>query len=52
MDIPQILAIIIFTLQFSVSLIRDGETQEISFWDTVVGIILWNIILYAGGFWN
>ncbi len=52
MDIPQIVAIIIFTLQFSASLIRDGQTKEISFWDTVVRIILWNIILYAGGFWN
>lgn len=52
MDIPQIVAIIIFTFQFSVSLIRDGQTEEVSFLDTVVGIILWNIILYNGGFWN
>lgn len=52
MDIPQIVAIIIFTVQFSASLIRDGQIQEISFLDTVIGIILWNIILYNGGFWN
>ena len=52
MNIQQILAIILFTIQFTASLIWDGKDTKINFPSRTFSIILWNIILYFGGFWD
>lgn len=52
MDIWHILAIILFTTQVVGSLYWHGKTIEISFFEKVFCVIVWNVILYNGGFWN
>lgn len=47
MDIWYILAIILFTMQVVVSLFL-----KVSFFAKVFWVIVWNVILYNGGFWN
>lgn len=51
MDIWHILAIILFTMQTVVSLYWHGKTVEVSFFVKVFWVIVWNVILYNGGFW-
>ena len=52
MDIWHILAIILFTMQTVVGLYGHGKTVEVSFFVKVFWVIVWNVILYNGGFWN
>lgn len=52
MDIWHILAIILFTMQVVVSLFCHGKTIKVSFLAKVFWVIVWNVILYNGGFWN
>ncbi len=52
MDIWHILAIILFTMQTVVGLYWHGKTVEVSFFVKVFWVIVWNVILYNGGFWN
>lgn len=51
MDIWHILAIILFTTQVVGSLYWHGKTIEVSFFAKVFWVIVWNVILYNGGFW-
>lgn len=52
MNIWYILAIILFTMQVVVSLFCHGKTIKVSFFAKVFWVIVWNVILYNGGFWN
>lgn len=52
MEIPQILAIILFTMEFMAGVFFNGEYREIRFGWRTLSIIIWISILYFGGFWN
>lgn len=52
MDIWHILAIILFTIQVVASIFCHGETIKVNFLAKMFWVIIWNVILYNGGFWN
>ena len=52
MDIWHILAIILFTVQVVGSIFCHGETIKVNFLAKTFVVIVWNVILYYGGFWN
>lgn len=52
MDIWHILAIILFTVQVVGSIFYHVETIKVNFLAKTFVVIVWNVILYYGGFWN
>lgn len=52
MDIPQILAIILLSMEFCAGAIMHGKIRTISFGWRTLSIIVWISILYFGGFWK
>nr|WP_302937245.1 hypothetical protein [Megamonas funiformis] len=52
MDIWHILTIILFTTQIVSGILCNGNTVEINFLVRTFWVIIWNIILYNGGFWT
>ena len=51
MDIWHILTIILFTTQIVSGILCNGNTVEINFLVRMFWVIIWNVILYNGGFW-
>lgn len=51
MNVWHVLAIILFTMQVILALTDHGQIRKVSFPGNVVNVIIWNIILYYGGFW-
>lgn len=52
MDMPQILAIILLSMDFCSGVFLDGKLKTISFEWRTFSVIIWILILYNGGFWN
>lgn len=52
MDIPQILAIILLSMDFCSGVFLDGKLETISFGWRTFSVIIWILILYNSGFWN
>lgn len=51
MNIPQIIVIVMFSLNVGISLAKHGQSQgRYSFWATLISVAIWVGLLTWGGF--